>query len=367
MTSKDPTATTPLPRLWVLMGDKPGDNAQLQRIAATLGWPYEVRRVLAQDAFVLGKPRYRASLAHLDSDRSDPLEPPWPDLILSVGRRPSMAALWIREQSAGHSRIILLGRPRRRAQDYALIIAPGQYRLPASPRVLPIQLPLMACDPQAVAAARARWRETFAGLPRPLTGVLLGGPTKPYRFDAAVVERLLAQLQQQFPQGSVFISTSRRTPLAVIEALQSRLPPRATLYTWDSEKTDNPYLALLGEAEQLVVSSDSISMMVEVLRLGKPLVVFPLPARQPRRHGILRRLLNGLLPTADGQSPPLAPLAKLLSPLGLDCGVRDMDGFHELLIRQGLAVPLGRTPFSPPAVADELPRVVAAIKALWAA
>jgi hypothetical protein len=46
--------------------------------------------------FVLGKPRYRPSLDHL----TEPLYPqaPWPDLT-DIGRRPSMAALWVRGQS----------------------------------------------------------------------------------------------------------------------------------------------------------------------------------------------------------------------------------------------------------------------------
>ena len=42
--------------------------------------------------YVDGKPWVRPSLHHIDLARSDALEPPWPDLIITVGRRPSMAA-----------------------------------------------------------------------------------------------------------------------------------------------------------------------------------------------------------------------------------------------------------------------------------
>ena len=354
------------PRIWLLIGDKLGDNAQIQRIAQALGWPCETRRVLPRAEYVLGKPRHHASLAHLDPERSDTLAPPWPDLILTVGRRPSMAALWVRARSGGRSRVVILGRPRRRPHDYALIIAPGQYRLPRAANVLPIRLPLMACDPAAVAAASERWRAELAALPRPLTGVLVGGPTKPYVMNPAVAGQLLDRVQAAYPRGTLYLSTSRRTPESVVEALEAGLPTRARLFRWRPEATDNPYLALLGLADNLVVSGDSISMLVEAIRLGRTPAIFALPARHPARHRGFRRLVALLHPAADGEDAPLAALARGLQGLGLDTGTRDIDGFHELLIRQHLAVPLGAAaPEQPPAPGDELDTVVARIRTLW--
>jgi mitochondrial fission protein ELM1 len=79
------------PHIWLVIGDKLGDNAQVEIIAEALGLPFEVRRVLPKPQFVLGKPGFKPSLYHLDLERSDKLEPPWPDFILTIGRRPSMA------------------------------------------------------------------------------------------------------------------------------------------------------------------------------------------------------------------------------------------------------------------------------------
>jgi len=356
----------PEPRVWLLMGDKLGDNAQIQRIAAALGWPCETRRVLPRAEYVLGKPRHRASLEHLDPARSDTLSPPWPELLLTVGRRPSMAALWVRQQSGGHTRVVILGRPRRRPGDYALIIAPGQYRLPRMANVLPIHLPLMACDPAAVASASGRWEAELGALPRPLTAVLVGGPTKPYVLDAGVARQLLRRVEASCPGGTLYISTSRRTPEAVVTALAEALPARARLFRWTPDGPDNPYLALLGLADRLVVSGDSISMLVEAIRLGRTPMIFPLPARHPGRHRQFRRLVDALHPAADTHHAPLAPLARALLHLGVDTGTRDIDGFHELLFRQRLAVPLGAlAPEPAPVVADELDTVVARIRALW--
>ncbi len=90
---------TVTPRTWVILSDKRGDNGQVETIVDALPWPAEHKYVHMRPQWVLGKPRYRPSVDHLDLSRSDTLEGPWPDLIITVGRRPSMVALWVRKQS----------------------------------------------------------------------------------------------------------------------------------------------------------------------------------------------------------------------------------------------------------------------------
>ena len=63
------------PRIWLVLGDKPGDNAQVEIVAEAMGLPVERKRVIPRAEWVLGKPRIEASIDHLDSARSDPLEP----------------------------------------------------------------------------------------------------------------------------------------------------------------------------------------------------------------------------------------------------------------------------------------------------
>ena len=216
------------PRIWLLIGDKPGDNAQARVVADALGWPYEVRQVFPKAEWVLGKPKFEPGLDHLDMTRSAPLAPPWPDLIVTVGRRPSAAALWVQDQSGGRSRIVLLGRPKRWAERFALIIAPRQFKIPPRDNLVQLDLPLLRADPAAVAAAGEAWRERLSGLARPLTAVLIGGETKPFRFDAAVARDLLAELARIRTRdgGTLYLTTSRRTRPDVVAALEASLPRR---------------------------------------------------------------------------------------------------------------------------------------------
>lgn len=339
MASPRPAELPSPPRTWIVVGEKQGDNAQVRAIGGALGWPVEERRVAMRPEWVRGKPRVRASLEHIDAALSDVLEAPWPDLLITIGRRLSMVALWVREQSGGHTQIVLVGKPRRQARRFDLIVASAQYRMGRQPNVLRLGLPLMRVDMDAVGAAAKAWRERLAVLPRPLTALLVGGPTRPARFDAAVARQLGEKVRALVSEsgGSLYVTTSRRTPAAVAEALTAALPREAMHFHWRPDAPDNPYLALLGLADRFVVTSDSITMMVEVARLARPLAIFPLPfAHAP----FWQRLGRG----------------------------RDLEAIPRLLVDEGRAVRLG-APFRTPSGAppDEMPRVVEAIRALFEA
>ncbi len=357
------------PRIWLVIGDKPGDNAQVEIVAEALGLPFETRRVLPKKKYVLGKPFFSPSLRHLDLSRSDALEPPWPDLIFTIGRRPTMAALWIQKQAGGRSRIILLGRPKRWANRYALVIVPPQYPVPDDPRVFKLGLPLMRSPEAAIADATAAWRERLADLPRPLTTLLIGGPTQPFRFDANTARKLLTDAEEAAGNGFLYVSTSRRTPPDVVATLEKNLPDNARLYRWSPDSADNPYQALLGLSDRFIVTGDSISMMVEIARLGKPLAIFPLPYR-----GGPGPYLQRLFATYLQQGRPeratdrlLVAVGRALHRIGIIGFARDLTETHRILCERGWATRLGQGfPASGATPADELQRVVERIRALLA-
>ncbi len=359
------------PLVWVLTGAKLGDNAQLRIIAEALGWPCEYKFIQMREPYQLGKPRFKPSLYHIDVGRSAPLAPPWPDLLLTIGRRLGMVALWIRQQSGSRTKVVHVGRPRRWLDRFDLVIATAQYRLPHRPNVLHLEFPLMRIDRAAIAAAAEEWRPRLADLPRPLTALLVGGPTKPFTFDRKGARRLLEMAKRVTEQdgGTLYVTTSRRTPLAAVAALSQGLPPGALLYRWTPDSAANPYRALLGLADRFIVTGDSVSMMVEVARLGKPLMIYPLS----RRFGPLGRLrfsLAQLLHPAAGDVPGrpearLQGLGEALYAMGILGYSRDLAAIHRLLIRRGIAADTaGRFPEGTEVVEDELGIVVERIRSL---
>ena len=339
--------------LWLVTGDKPGDNAQLMVIAEALGRPYEVRRVIPREEYIYGKPAFEPSLYHLDMEKSDPLDPPWPELVLTIGRRPAMAAQWIRQQSGSKTRVVLLGRPKKMLDEFALVIITGQYLMPKRDNILSLDLPLMRVDAAEIDKAVKIWQPAFQAMKQPVTALLVGGPTKPYCMDEAVIGTLLQQLKKQLAGGSLFITTSRRTPDAVVDYLRQHKPPDSTLYCWQPDDSNNPYFALLGLADYFVVTGDSLSMMVEIARLGKPLAIFQLP----EQGGFIARAKRQVVMTIKSSQGYL-PGAFLGYP-------RDLGRTHQYLLKNGLASTVGQ-PFVTPggALEDQLLQVVARIKQL---
>lgn len=367
MLESDHAPPTAMPRTWLLISDKLGDNAQARVLAEALGWAYETRQLFPKPEWVLGKPAFRPGLHHLDLERSAELEPPWPDLVVTIGRRCAMAALWIQAQSGGRTRIVLIGRPKRWAERFALIVAPRQFRIPPRPNLVQLDLPLLRADRAAVEEAALAWRERLAGLPRPLTAVLVGGRTRPYRFDAEAAQDLARRLRdlQARDGGSLYVSTSRRTGPGVATALAEALPPGTPLYRWSRETAaENPYLALLGTADRCVVTGDSISMLVEAASLGRPLAIYPLPPGRTLADLASRGLARLAAGSAAG-GPVMEAVARTLQAAGIGGYARDLGEVHEVLLRRGLAVRLGE-PFAQPkgGLDDELATVVARVKAL---
>jgi mitochondrial fission protein ELM1 len=356
----------PMPIVWLLMADKTGDNAQLQVVADALPWPCEAKQIQVRSEYADAKPRVAASIHHVDPTRSDPLGEPWPDLVITIGRRMSMVALWIKEQSGGHTKIALIGPPKRMLDRFDLAVASVQYRLPARPNLLRINFPLQRIDTSAIDAEATRFKDELGSLRRPLIAVMVGGRTKAVRFDEAVARQLAAGIAELAAreQGTLIVTTSRRTPEVVIAVLERMLPADSILYRWAPGDTRNPYRALLGLADRFVVTSDSVSMLMEIGRLGRKLAIYPLPLSSVMGAGFLGAAVQKLLPgnLARRLRRTIAGLADRLGAVGHD---RDLTAIHRLMVSEGHAVWFGdpfRTDSRP--LPDELGAVVSRIVAL---
>jgi mitochondrial fission protein ELM1 len=357
------------PRTWLVLGDKRGDNGQVEMIAQALGWPCERRNLVMRPRYAVDKPWVRPSLHHIDRERSDPIEAPWPDLVITVGRRPSMVALWVAKQSGWRTKVVLVTKPSGMTRRFDLIIAGAETRMPPLPNVLTVTLPLMRIDERQVAAATELWRARLAGLPRPLIGFMIGGPTGPFVFDESVTERLLELTREVAAAGGTpYLTTSRRTPAVTMAALQARLPPAARLFRWTPDAPDNPYLGLLGLADGFVVTGDSISMLVEIAGLHKPLSILELPCGWLGRLDMIRRRwIRRMFEPGPSSRPLKRALARVLYGTRVINHTRDFAAFYDLLIERGLAVRAGEGLVPPRGeVPDELALVVARIKALLA-
>lgn len=267
--TEPPEATQTRLAVWLLLGAKGGDNNQVGALAEGLAQRFPklpiVEKRLEHKAWeLLVHLRDKPTLAGVAAG-ADALVPPWPKVVVTAGRRNEPVARWIAEQSGGATRLVFLGRPWAKPEHFAVILSTPQYQLDG-PNVETLKLPLVPPPAAGDLAPPPR----LSRLPEPRFGVLLGGDSGFVLYNARHGEELAARLDKLIIAhgGSLLLTSSRRTPAVFLDALARRLRAPHQLHRFGSG--DNPYRWLLSEADALIVTADSMSMLAEAVAGGRP-------------------------------------------------------------------------------------------------
>lgn len=307
-----------------------GANVQLRNLASALGGPVEVKHILDTPLGALAARLTGGVKRPIPAHKRDDLRPPWPDLILIGGGRSLVDALQVRKASGGHSRIVCIGRPGASLDSVDLVLTTPQYGLPDHPRVVHLGLPLNFVDPERLHAAREAWQDRFADLPRPWTGVLLGGDSGSYRFTVPTARRLGRELRDLVHRsgGALLISTSPRTRPEIVDTVVSELDVPGYCYRFKDDDPDNPLEAILAMADRFVVTADSASMLAEACSTGRPVASF-----EPALRWRPRMLSRSWLPA--GLRPAWEPLRARWTARGRWIPARRMERIHRSLQAAG--------------------------------
>lgn len=346
------------PRVWLLLGHKAGDNAQVQALANALGWTTESKRMVYRPWELFTNRVLGTTLLGIDRHQSSPLTPPWPDLVITAGRRNEPVARWIRKRSGNNTRLVHLGRPWAPLECFDLIVTTPQYQLPARENILQISLPLHSNTQEKIAGQATEWQEKFAHLPVPRIAVLIGGDSGPFVFTPAKGKQLgqLANRHAKRHQGCLLVTSSARTPSAMFDAFKREIDVPAFIFEWQPDRVDNPYQGYLAIADEFIVTGESMSMLAETCVTGKPLYIFD-PSDASRKPWWLH--------AHNFRYKPLTHrLGMWLGPARM---ARDVRRMHTQLIESGYAVWLGEefqgTP--DPKTPDELGEAARRVKALF--
>lgn len=274
--------------IWALVDDRPGTAAQALGVAEKLGVPFECKELRYNNFARLPNILLGASLLGIASCPS-PLAPPWPDLVIAAGRRAAPVALYIKKHSP-NTKLVQLMQPGGCASRFDLIAVPEHDRRPLAANVMRTLLTPHRLTQAGLGAAAAQWRARLAHLPRPYVTVLLGGNSRHGAWRREDYIALLTQAQKLAGQGSLLITTSRRTDPAVAALVAQHVTAPHYLHAW-SAGGDNPYLAFLALAESIIVTGDSMSMISEACFTAAPVyIAAPTGSVSPkheRLHGAL--------------------------------------------------------------------------------
>jgi uncharacterized protein len=305
------------PLIWVLKGLRAGDTAQAMELALQVGGRVEGKQLTFNRLHMLPNWLTGVRVSHITPAARSLLGPPWPDLVIATGKRTAPVNLWIKQKSGGHTRSVQLGRPQMALELFDLVVTTSQYGLPPSSNVM--QVPVPFARPKAVPSTDLlQFQKMWAHLPKPWIVGVLGGHKFPQQLTSIEMAGFGRALDEMASQrgGSVLLLDSPRSPAGAIDNTARAI----TAPCWRVQRGigSNPYQPALALGDAYVVTSDSVSMVTEMLLTGKPTTVFRLP-------------VSSLVPRWSAQSGIGATLARS----GLLLPPRDVDGLMTRLQADG--------------------------------
>jgi mitochondrial fission protein ELM1 len=257
-------------RIWVLLGERRGDNNQLLGLAEALGVPFETRTITYGWWWWVMLNFFPRQPFLLTGKARRTLNPPWPDLVIGIGRRSVAVSRWIKQQSGGRTKIVRLGNPRVDSGLFDLVITTPQYPVPRKGNVLglPFAISRNSNSPKPT-ADEAHW---LASLPRPHLLVCLGGPTRYWKLleaDVALASEAISRKARE-KGGSLIVATSQRTPAGTVKVIERSSAGSAVLADGRIR-----FPVLLADADEYYVTADSVSMISETLLTGRPVGLIP--------------------------------------------------------------------------------------------
>jgi len=239
-----------------------------------------------------------------------------PGIAIGCGRQAALATRVLRAR--GWKTVQILD-PRLPSRHWDRVVVPAHDALDGD-NVLVLTGSLNPVDETWLAAGRVAFPQ-FGSLPAPRIGVLVGGPTRhaPWTTDDARSAFARITAQARASGGSVLATASRRTPAAVAAVLRMAFAGIPGFVWVDGSDGPNPYAGLLGWADRLACTPDSINLLSEACATRAPveLIAADRIDRQPRAFvGQLRALRRIAAPDeADSTVKPLRETARIAARL----------------------------------------------------
>lgn len=296
---------------WVITDGAAGNQRQALALAQMLGLPIRHLQLAPAPPWSWLSPRLTlgARLA-LDATQRAQFAAPWPAVAIGCGRAAALYTRVLRRLSRGATYTVQILDPRVDPGHWDVVIAPKHDLLEGHNVIRPLGS-LNPVDDAWLQDGRDA-DPAFATLPRPRVGVLLGGPRKDVTFNEAYIDQLTSGLHARRRQegGSLLVMASRRTPPTLVERMRQGLGDVPGLVWAGNDDGGNPYPGVLGWADRLVVTPDSVNMLSEACAVGCPVhtyVLGTLPPKLERFHQSLRtaRLLRPLDAPDGRPAPPL--------------------------------------------------------------
>ena len=296
---------TPTDAPWTLADARAGNQRQALALAGALGhgasrhWTLDARapwRWVAPRAWPFSAHAFGADFARaLQSS---------PRFAIGCGRRAALATRLLHERG---SKVVQILDPRIDPKHWDLVVAPEHDGLRGD-NVVTLLGSLHPVDDLWLAEGRRDF-PALALLPRPRVALLIGGPSPhwPLADDAfvATLSAIAANVRAQ--GGSLLATASRRTPQTWRNALRAAMAQGPGVCWIDASDGANPYPGLLGWADRIVATADSVNMISEACATFAPVFALGGERLGGRPRAFLEHLRElGRVRDVDAELEPFA-------------------------------------------------------------
>ncbi|MEM9304802.1 MAG: mitochondrial fission ELM1 family protein [Pseudomonadota bacterium] len=255
------------PTCWIVTDGAAGNVKQCEALADALGADAEALTLTLRQPWASLVPYWRAlGTLGITGELAPRLRGPWPELLLTAGRRAVLASTTIGRLASNVYRVHLLD-PRIDPRHFDRVVCP-RHDPCSGPNVTRTRGSLHAVNEASLATWRSAWSGTLGDLPGPRVVLLVGAGTRNVPLSTETILQHAATARDLAgDSGSLLVTSSRRTPPEVSHALRDRLGARAH---FAEDFDENPYAGFLAWADRFVVTPDSVNMVSEALGTGRP-------------------------------------------------------------------------------------------------
>ncbi len=208
--------------------------------------------------------------------KGEKISPPYPDIVIAAGRKSIGIARYIKKKHP-NTLVCFIQNPKITNHNFDLIAAPLHDKVKAN------------CVINTYGAANKispkllnEHKEKFAiNISSPKIAILIGGNSKTHKMTKKITTKICNHIWELSKNHGIMVTASRRTGKENMNILKERISNIKNCYFWNGEGA-NPYFSFLAQADYIIVTNDSVSMISDAVSTGKPVYFIEMEGNSPK-------------------------------------------------------------------------------------
>jgi mitochondrial fission protein ELM1 len=206
-----------------------------------------------------------------------------PDVIVFAGRRLAGLAIYLKkhflQKNNKNVKLISILNPNYSFKHFDFVLLPLHDKAKKDKYNNTITFEGSLCDSNIKIDEKtfSFWEDNLKNYKTPFYSFMIGGDTKNKKMNSSELGEILKKISNFViaKNGTLLISTSRRTSEDCIREIEMKITGKSYLYKWKAnDNTPNPYYYFIEKSEIVFITGDSISMISEIATMNKPLYVY---------------------------------------------------------------------------------------------